>query len=146
MDLLFPSLWVCNGEFKQFWQEYPTQSEYEHLVMDMSLSAQLSWWGTLFRTLNLSLQKILLKIMNAPQTVCLYSGSLSSGSDVSTQTQLWSVWTHSLFLRARKPVCAISLGAWDLALHLANKRTTSLPEDSEPEYNHSSYIFKKICA
>ena len=64
----------------------------------------------------------------------LYSGSPSSGSDVSTQAQLLSVYTHSLFLRARKLVCAISLGAHDLALRLANKRTTSLPEDSEPEY------------
>ena len=63
----------------------------------------------------------------------LYSVSLSSGSDVSTQMQLLSVCTHSLFLRARKPVCAISLGAHDLALRLANKCTTSLPEDSETE-------------
>ena len=64
----------------------------------------------------------------------LYSGSLSSGSDVSTQTQLLSACTHSLFLRAREPVCAISLGARDLALRWANKRTMSLPEDGEPEY------------
>ena len=46
----------------------------------------------------------------------LYSDSLSSGSDVSMQTQL----LNSLFLCAREPVCAISLGAHDLALHLAN--------------------------
>ena len=66
----------------------------------------------------------------------LYSVSLSYGSDVSTQTQLLSVCTHSLFLCARELVCAISLGAHDLALHLANKRATSLPEDSETEYSN----------
>ena len=36
--------------------------------------------------------------------LALYSGSPSSGSDVSTQTQLLSTCTHSLFLRAREPV------------------------------------------
>ena len=60
----------------------------------------------------------------------LYSCSPSFGSDVSTQTHLLSACTHSLLLRA----CEISLGACDLALRLANKRTTSLPEDGEPEY------------
>ena len=65
----------------------------------------------------------------------LYSGSLSSGSDVSIQMQLLSTCTHSLFLSAREPVCTIILGARDLALRLANKRTTSLPEDGEPEYS-----------
>ena len=63
-------------------------------------------------------------------TPCHY---LLAVSDVTTQTQLLSVCTHSLFLHAREPVCAISLGT-DLALHLANKRTTSLPEDSDTEY------------
>ena len=41
----------------------------------------------------------------------LYSVSLSPGSDVSTQAPLVSECTLSLFLSARKPVCAISLGA-----------------------------------
>ena len=44
-------------------------------------------------------------------TIYLYSVSLSSGSDVSTQTQILSACTHFLFLRAREPVRAISLGA-----------------------------------
>ena len=74
-----------------------------------------------------------LYMLNADHS-SLYSSSLSSGSDVSTQTQLLSVYTHSLFLREREPVCAIFLGARDLALHLANKRTTSLPVDGELEY------------
>ena len=55
-------------------------------------------------------------------------------TDVSTQTQLVSMCIHTLFLCARELVCAISLGAHDLELHLANKRATSLPEDGEPEY------------
>ena len=67
-------------------------------------------------------------------TGVLFSVSLSSGSDVSTQTQLLSVCTHSLFVRAREPVCDTSLGARDLALRLANKRTTSLPENSDTKY------------
>ena len=41
----------------------------------------------------------------------LYFCSPSSGSDVSMQMQLLSACTHSLFLRAQEPVCAISLGA-----------------------------------
>ena len=32
-------------------------------------------------------------------------------------------------------MCAISLGVQDLALRLANKCTTPLPEDSETEYS-----------
>ena len=66
----------------------------------------------------------------------LCSIALSSGSDISTQAQLVIACTHSLFLCSREPVCAISLGAGDLALRLPNKRTTSLPEDSETEYNN----------
>ena len=62
----------------------------------------------------------------------LYSVSVSSGTDVSMQMQFLSVCTHYLFLR--ESVCKISLGACDLALRLANKRTTSLPEDSDTEY------------
>ena len=41
----------------------------------------------------------------------VYSASPSPGSDVSTQAQLVSAWTHSLIMSAREPVCAISLGA-----------------------------------
>ena len=54
-----------------------------------------------------------------------------------------SVCTHSLFLRAREPVCAISLGTRDLALRLANKHTTSLPEDSDTEYSILTWIFQR---
>ena len=61
----------------------------------------------------------------------LYSVSLSPGSDVSTQVQLVSMCTLSLFLWDPEPVCAISLGASDLELRFANKRTTSLPGDDE---------------
>ena len=39
-------------------------------------------------------------------------------------------------------VCAISLGARDLALRLAIKRTTSLPEDSETEYIIHEHLTK----
>ena len=41
--------------------------------------------------------------------------------------------THSLFLCAREPGCAISLGVHDIALRLVNKGTTSRPEDCEME-------------
>ena len=58
----------------------------------------------------------------------LYSGS-PSGSDVSTQTQLLSACAHSLFCTAQ-----------DLALRLANKRTTSLPEDGELEYKECDHL------
>ena len=44
---------------------------------------------------------------------------------ISTQTQLVSVCTHSLFLCGGEPACAMSLGAGNLALRLANKRATS---------------------
>ena len=40
-----------------------------------------------------------------------------------------------MFLCASNPVCAISLGARNLELRLANKRATSLPGDGETEYN-----------
>ena len=71
-----------------------------------------------------------------PYRISLYSCSPSPGSDVSTETQLLSECTHSLFLRAREPVCAVSLGARDLALHLANTELTPLPEDGEQEYRN----------
>ena len=61
----------------------------------------------------------------------LYSVSSSSGSDLRTQTQLVSACTHSSFLCAREPVCAISLGASNLELRFANKHATSLPGDDE---------------
>ena len=64
--------------------------------------------------------------LESGETTKLYSVSLSSGSDVSTQTQLLSACTHSLFWH-------------DSALRLANKRTTSLPEDSDTEYNKEVY-------
>ena len=51
-----------------------------------------------------------------------YSCSPSSGNDVRTQTQLLSVCTHSLFLCALEPVCAISLGACDLAMRLLGQK------------------------
>ena len=50
--------------------------------------------------------------------------SPSPGSDLSTQTQLISAYSHTLFWGAREPVCAISPGARDLEI-LANKRATS---------------------
>ena len=59
------------------------------------------------------------------QGLNLYSVSSFAGSDVSTETQLVSAYTHSLFLRAREPVCAISLSAHD----------TSLPGDDETGYS-----------
>ena len=64
----------------------------------------------------------------------LYSVSISSGSDIRHQAQLFSACTHSLFLCGLESVCTISLVVRNLALCLANKRTTSLPEDSETEY------------
>ena len=47
---------------------------------------------------------------------------------------------HSLILFAREPVCAISLGARDLELRIANKRATLLPGDIET----ARVKFKKI--
>ena len=58
---------------------------------------------------------------------------INSGSDESIQAQLLSECIHSLFLRAREPVCAISLGVRFSAA--SNKRATSLPEDSDTEYS-----------
>ena len=55
---------------------------------------------------------------------------------------LKSACTHSLFFRAREPVCAISLGARDLSLRLANKRTASLPENGELEYRQTNNLFE----
>ena len=59
------------------------------------------------------------------KVVVLYSVSPSPGSDVSTQAQIVSTCTHSLFLCAREPVCAVSLSAPELELRFANKRTLS---------------------
>ena len=41
-------------------------------------------------------------------------------------------------------MCAVPLGARDLALRLANKRTTSLPEDSDTEYGERIVIVKDV--
>ena len=60
----------------------------------------------------------------------LYSSSQSSCLFLLAHTPCW------------EPVSAISHGARDLALRLANKRTTSLPEDGEPEY--SEMVFSHI--
>ena len=46
-----------------------------------------------------------------------YSISLPRDSDVNT-----SMYTHPLFLYARKFVCAILLGACELALHFENDK------------------------
>ena len=73
---------------------------------------------------------------------CLYSVSPSPGSDVSMQMQLASTCTHSLFLHAYKPLCAIPLAAHDLELRLANKRATSQPGDGETEY--SCFSFRRL--
>ena len=51
-------------------------------------------------------------------------GSPSPGCDVSTHAQLISLCTHSLFLSAREPGCAISLAARHLELRFANKHAT----------------------
>ena len=58
--------------------------------------------------------------------------------------QLLSVCTHSLFLCAHEPVCAILLGARDLALCLVNYRTTSLPGGGETEYRQSGTLNKEL--
>ena len=71
---------------------------------------------------------------SCPNDYDIYSVSPSSGSD------FLSACTHSLFLRAPEPVCAISLDVRDLALRWANKRITSLPEDSDTKY--SSYCLQ----
>ena len=70
--------------------------------------------------------------------IILYSVSLSPSSDVSTQAQLVSACTHSLFLCVLEPVCAISLSERDLELHFANKCATSLPGDDEMEYSRNT--------
>ena len=64
----------------------------------------------------------------------LYSVSPSPGSDISMQTQLVSICTHSLFVCVCELVCTISLDARDLELRFANKRATSLPGDGETKY------------
>ena len=51
------------------------------------------------------------------------------------QMQVVSTCTHSLFLCAREPVCAISLSVHDLEMLLVNKRATSLPGDVESDIN-----------
>ena len=56
-----------------------------------------------------------------------YIVSSSPGSDVSTQMQVLSACTHSVF------VCVISLGAHDLELRFTKKRATSLLGDDEME-------------
>ena len=68
----------------------------------------------------------------------LYSGSLSSGSDVKhTDTAFKRMHTLLVFACAQAGQCA-QFPLADLGLRLANKRTTSLPENSDTEY---SYLF-----
>ena len=51
----------------------------------------------------------------------------------STQTQLLSVCTHSLFLCACESVCPISLGSRNLELYFANTHSMSLPVPGDVE-------------
>ena len=63
--------------------------------------------------------------------IMVYYDSLSSGSDISTQTHPVRACTHTLFMFARELVCAISLGAYVLELLFVNKRAKLLPADGE---------------
>ena len=71
----------------------------------------------------------------------LYSVSPSPNSDVSTQSQLVSVCTHSLFWCERKLACAISFDACDLKWCFANTRAMSLPEGREMECNNVVFLY-----